>query len=95
MLVDPDQHSKIDSSEAEVQRVVELILDHAVERPDESLGVIALGIKHADRINETLRRRLADLDDSSLESYFDDDLDERFFVKNLAPSKATSETPSS
>ena len=33
---------------AEVDRVVELVLEHARTRPTESLGVIALGIKHAD-----------------------------------------------
>ncbi len=35
------------SNSDEVTRVVELIADHLVKRPEESLGVIALGIKHA------------------------------------------------
>jgi very-short-patch-repair endonuclease len=45
---------------AEVDKVVELILDHARSRPEESLGVIALGIKHAERIDEALRAALAE-----------------------------------
>ncbi|HEU5160007.1 MAG TPA: AAA domain-containing protein [Streptosporangiaceae bacterium] len=45
---------------AEVNRVVELILEHARTRPEESLGVIALGIKHAERIDEALRAALAE-----------------------------------
>jgi very-short-patch-repair endonuclease len=45
---------------AEVDKVVELILEHARTRPDESLGVIALGVKHAERIDEALRATLAE-----------------------------------
>jgi very-short-patch-repair endonuclease len=45
---------------AEVNKVVELILEHARTRPGESLGVIALGIKHAERIDEALRAALAE-----------------------------------
>jgi very-short-patch-repair endonuclease len=45
---------------AEVDKVVELVLEHARTRPEESLGVIALGIKHAERIDEALRAVLAE-----------------------------------
>ena len=40
----------------EAARVVDLILEHAQERPDESLGVITMGIKHAELIEEHLRQ---------------------------------------
>jgi very-short-patch-repair endonuclease len=66
---------------AEVQKVVELIFEHARTRPDESLGVIALGIKHADRIDAALRAALAD--HPELEGFFGEDTAEPFFVKNL------------
>jgi very-short-patch-repair endonuclease len=66
---------------AEVEQVVELILEHARSRPDESLGVIALGIKHAERIDTALRHTLARQTD--LEPFFADDRPEPFFVKNL------------
>jgi very-short-patch-repair endonuclease len=69
------------SMAGEVERVVELILDHAMTRPTESLGVIAMGIKHADRIDETLRRELSGRTD--LEDFFDEGREERFFIKNL------------
>src|SRR5690606_13479923 len=39
----------------EVERVVELVIEHARTRPEESLGVIALGSTHANRIAEALR----------------------------------------
>ena len=46
------------SAAAEVNKVIELILEHAVASPDKSLGVIAMGIKHAERIQEALRAAL-------------------------------------
>ena len=66
---------------AEVAQVVELILEHARARPAESLGVIALGIKHADRIDMALRAALAA--HPGLEGFFAEDQPEPFFVKNL------------
>ena len=70
-----------ESATAEVDRVVQLILDHAEHRPDESLGVITMGIKHADRIDAALRAQLTERRD--LDDFFREDRDERFFVKNL------------
>jgi DNA polymerase III epsilon subunit family exonuclease len=77
----PGEYGGDDTTSAEVQRVVELIVEHAEARPDESLGVIAMGITHADRIEEALRRVLRERPD--LEDFFDEDRPERFFVKNL------------
>ncbi|WP_323098173.1 AAA domain-containing protein [Intrasporangium sp. YIM S08009] len=71
----------IETTDAEVVRVVELVLEHARTRPSESLGVIALGIKHADRLDDAVTdalRRAPDVAD-----FFDADRPERFFVKNL------------
>jgi very-short-patch-repair endonuclease len=70
-----------ESAGDEVQRVVELVIEHLESRPNESLGVIAMGIKHADRIAESLRRARSTRPD--LDPYFDDAADEPFFVKNL------------
>src|SRR5205085_5071362 len=67
---------------AEVSKVVELILEHARSRPGESLGVIALGSRHADRIDLALREALAGADPGT-EAFFTDDAPEPFFVKNL------------
>jgi very-short-patch-repair endonuclease len=73
------------SPTTEVNTAVDMILDHARQRPDESLGVIAMGIKHAQRIEECLRQRLSD-DPAlaeELEVFFDESRHERFFIKNL------------
>src|SRR5215470_5065018 len=66
---------------AEVHQVVELILEHARTRPGESLGVIALGIRHAEAIDTALRGALAS--NPGLEAFFAEDRPEPFFVKNL------------
>ena len=79
-VVQPGEEA-IESTEAEVDRVVELVLEHARTRPKESLGVIALGIKHANRIEEALRRALTSAE--GVGDFFDEDVPERFFVKNL------------
>ncbi|GAA4666276.1 AAA domain-containing protein [Amycolatopsis dongchuanensis] len=76
----PGQHG---SSPAEVEKVVELVLRHAVERPAESLGVITLSTRHQARIERALREvrnKHAELEDFlSTET----ELSRRFFVKNL------------
>ncbi len=71
----------IESTDAEVDRVVELVLAHARSRPHESLGVIALGLRHATRLEEGVRRALSSAPDVA--AFFDEDRAERFFVKNL------------
>jgi len=71
----------IESTQAEVGRVVQLVLSHARTRPGESLGVIALGVKHASRIEDALRVELAA--GAGVGDFFDEDRAERFFVKNL------------
>ena len=67
----------------EVEKVVDLILEHAREHPEESLGVIAFGSYHADNIEEGLRRRLSGESDWSLDEFFAVARDEPFFVKNI------------
>lgn len=69
------------SNSDEVQRVVELVLEHATLRPAESLGIIGLGVVHADRIAEALR--LAAANSPALAAMLDEERDERLFVKNL------------
>jgi len=70
-----------ESGSAEVQRVVDLVAEHARLRPGESLGVIAMGIKHADRIEEALRE--ASVHRPELRDVQATHPDEPFFVKNL------------
>ena len=80
-----DPSAETNSPAPEVNTVVDLILEHARDRSDESLGVIAMGIKHAQRIEERLRQRLrAEPElERRLGQFFDESREERFFVKNL------------
>lgn len=82
----PGRVGQEDSVSDEVDRVVELIFDHVETRPEESLGVITMGIKHANRVSESLRRRRAEYPE--LDDWFDRGPEghggkEPFFVKNL------------
>jgi very-short-patch-repair endonuclease len=65
----------------EVAEVVRLVREHARLRPTESLGVIAMGIKHANRISEALRTARAEDDD--LDALMNEGAKEPVFVKNL------------
>jgi very-short-patch-repair endonuclease len=81
------RHVRCDSAgsiDQEIDTVVELVLDHARTRPSESLGVITMGIKHAERLSEAIRTAVAGAGDrAALEPFFSETREERFFVKNL------------
>ena len=84
------------SNPDEVAKVVELVLEHARQHPTETLGVIAFGQHHADNIENTLFRRLGEMNDYSLDDFFSESNEERFFVKNTrSESRETSVMPSS
>ena len=71
------------SNPDEVEQVVDLVLEHARQTPAETLGVIAFGQHHADNIDNALMRRLGELNDPSLDEFFSETNEERFFVKNI------------
>jgi hypothetical protein len=56
--------------------VTDLVIEHARVRPTESLGVIAMGIKHAQRIEMALDRERQNLPE--LEQFFAADKHEDF-----------------
>ena len=71
------------SNPDEVEKVVEIVLEHARKTPHETLGVIAFGQRHADNIDNALNRRLSETSDPSLDEFFSEKSEERFFVKNI------------
>ncbi len=74
----------VESTEAEVDRVIDLVVAHARRRPHESLGVVTVTRRHAARIQDALRRELAvQPDHATLAGFFADDRPEPFFVKDL------------
>ena len=78
---DPALGGQEESASREVEEVVRQVLLHAETRPQESLGVITMGIKHANRVQAALDRALDLRPD--LADFFSLDREERFFVKNL------------
>ena len=82
----PGRIGQEDSVTDEVARVAGLVAEHARSRPEVSLGVIAMGIKHANRIQEALRQARAA--DEQLDAFLSGAASARagkepFFVKNL------------
>jgi len=78
----PGMPNQEDSVSAEVSRVVELVVEHAENRPDESLGLIAMSLKHAQRIDAALQARITTLP-SAVRSFFSETREDPFFIKNL------------
>jgi hypothetical protein len=78
---DPGLGNQDESSSTEVRKVVQEILRHAETLPNESLGVITMGIKHANRVQAMLDRELELRRD--LSEFFALDKEDRFFIKNL------------
>ncbi|MFN3638067.1 MAG: AAA domain-containing protein [Chloroherpetonaceae bacterium] len=77
----PNATEQEESASREVERVVQEVIMHAQTHPNESLGVITMGLQHAERIEAVLNRELAKRTD--LSEFFAQEKEERFFVKNL------------
>jgi very-short-patch-repair endonuclease len=60
--LEPGEDATIDSTDAEVDRVVALVLDHARHRRDETLAVVTVTERHAERIRWALATTAATLD---------------------------------
>lgn len=79
----PIDKVEIRSNRTEVAKVVKLMIEHANQRPDETLGVIAFGQHHATAIEDALREELASLATRSLDEFFSEEKEDRVFVKNI------------
>jgi very-short-patch-repair endonuclease/DNA polymerase III delta prime subunit len=77
----PRQAGQEESCSDEVRQMVALVLEHARKRPNETLGVIALGIRHALRLQAALDDALRS--HPELDAFFNETRHERFFIKNL------------
>ena len=73
----------IESTPAEVERVVALALEHARTRPTESLAVVALNAAHAALVADALRRAVTGLEEREA-GFFADDVFERCVVTDPA-----------
>jgi hypothetical protein len=78
----------VESVDAEVSRVVELVLEHAIERPTESLMVITASPKHAVRVEQSVLSAFARRPD--LAEFILEDRAESFAVMTLEQAVAQS-----
>jgi len=78
---DPSLGGQEESASREVDRVVREVISHAESNTEESLGVITMGIKHANRVQAALDRALQLRSD--LADFFSLSREERFFIKNI------------
>lgn len=80
----PGEHMAV-SAAAEVARVVDLVSEHAARRPGESLLVVTLGARHAERIEEALRLEVADRPELArwLDVHWGGDISEPFMVRPI------------
>ena len=69
----------VEATEPEVQRVVERVLEHAADRPRESLMVISGSAKHAIRVQQAVMKALVRRGDVT-----------EFFTARPAPSRSSS-----
>lgn len=79
----PDVESGIvDSTPEEVQAVVELVVEHALSRPEESLAVVTVTPRHADAIRDVVMSEARD--NPALAAFFGAGRPEPFVVVDLA-----------
>lgn len=67
----------------EVETVIDLALQHAHNCPNESLGIVAMSIEHARRIENALDERLKNENDPDMDHFFRETASEPVFIKNL------------
>lgn len=72
-----------DLRDIEAEKVVDLVVQHAVMRPSESLAVAALSAGHAERLVERLRARLDAERDPDVVDFFDEGRAEPVIVVSL------------
>ncbi len=79
----PDPASgTVDSTRAEVDRVLELVVEHVLQHPDESLAVVTVTPRHADAVREVVLAEVRD--NPALASFFDAGRAEPFVVVDVA-----------
>lgn len=78
----PDEYSgAVESTDAEVTRVVELVIDHALHRPKESLMVITASPVHAVRVQQAVLSAVGRRQD--IAPFFTEPRSEQFLVATL------------
>ncbi len=84
----PGPSGTVEATRAEVDHVVELVVEHALARPEESLAVITASTLHADRVREAVLSQVRD--NPALEDFFRSDRPEPFVVADVRSAEGLS-----
>ena len=84
----PAAHGAVESTRAEVEHVVDLVVEHALTRPEESLAVVSASAVHADRVREAVLAQVRD--NPALGAFFRPDRAEPFVVTDVAATQGLS-----
>ncbi|WP_172120503.1 DNA helicase [Actinomyces faecalis] len=76
----------VESVPAEVDRVVDLVIDHALARPEQSLGVVALNARHAEQVRRATTAAV--VGSPALEEFFAGGIAEPFVVVDLSEARS-------
>ena len=76
----------VETVSEEVERVVDLVIDRALTRPEQSLGVIALNARHADAVRSAITQAAAG--SAALEEFFSPSAPEPFMVVDLSQARS-------
>lgn len=83
----PDRRTgTVEATDAEVTRVVELVLDHAIHRPRESLMVVSASAAHAERVEQAIWSAISQRSD--IAEFFTKPRSEPFTVATIEASAA-------
>ncbi|WP_229734697.1 hypothetical protein [Cellulomonas carbonis] len=78
----------VESTQAEVEHVVELVVEHALTRPDESLAVVSASPQHTARLREAVMTEVRD--NPALGAFFAADRSEPFVVTEVGATQGLS-----
>ncbi|HWS57429.1 MAG TPA: hypothetical protein VN257_02730 [Actinotalea sp.] len=84
----PAANGAVESTRAEVERVVDLVVEHALTRPEESLAVVCASVVHADRVREAVLAQVRD--NPALGPFFGPGRAEPFVVTDVAATQGLS-----
>ncbi|WP_225755328.1 hypothetical protein [Actinotalea sp. Marseille-Q4924] len=84
----PNAHGAVESTQAEVDHVLELVTEHALTRPEESLAVVTASPVHATRVRDAVMAEVRE--NPALERYFRADRAEPFVVVEVGATQGLS-----
>ena len=77
------QRGKTRTNPKEAKEVIKAVLDHALNHPEQSLGVVSFSMSQADELYSEFERQMKKNTSKEIENFFHKHETEPFFIKNL------------